>query len=245
MTTDAAAPRQTPPYFAFKTLLRTLEDMEEHGPPPRLDRSYLRGMSGAGQTQFLGGLRSLGLIDAEGNAQDSLRALVAQKDQRPQLMAQLIEQHYAEAVELGKTNATTGQLQDVFRDVYNAKGDTARKAIAFFLQAAEYAGVKVSPNFKTPSTPRSNGASRRKPKTQDQDDTPLPLPLPPGDIPADLHPALAGMLKEIPKQGSGWESEERRDQFKQAFQVALDFLVPVTGPAKPAAPSPGDEEPEA
>lgn len=216
------------PYFAFKTLTNMIERMEEHGPPPRIDRTFLTGMSGAGQTQFISGLRSLGLIDPEDNTVlPPLTALVENPDQRPELIGELVRTRYPEAVELGKTKATTGQLVEVFAEHYGVRGDTARKAIAFFLKAAEYGGVPVSPNFKTPARPRSNGAKRAaaKPRGAKKDDEVRRDPPPPG--PTGLHPALAGLLGDIPKRGETWTQQEH-DDFMAAFTAIIKIAAPVS-----------------
>src|SRR4051812_12866232 len=114
-----------PPYFAFKTLTNTIVSMEEHGPPNRIDRSFLSGMSGAGQSQFIAGLKSLGLINDEGVPQPDLIELVSKPDERPAIIGRILRRRYPEAVKLGGTNATTGELVEVFKG-YGVQGDTAR-----------------------------------------------------------------------------------------------------------------------
>src|SRR6266511_782790 len=120
METETAKPETkqdvVPPYFAFKTLLNTLEDMKKRGIPNRIDRTFLTGMSGAGQTQFLHGLRSLGLLDGGGVPSNEFKEMVngSSKD-RQRVLGDVLRRRYPEAVELGKTNATTGELVEVFR----------------------------------------------------------------------------------------------------------------------------------
>ena len=158
---EAQTKRPPPPYFAFKTLTNTIEKMEEHGPPNRVDRTFLTGMSGAAQTQFIAGLKSLGLIsnDEKGIVQPALMELVNNPDDRPALIGKLLRERYPEAVSLGEGNATTGELVEIFKE-YGVQGDTARKAIAFYLQAAKYAGdVPLSHHFKTPTGERAPEAA--------------------------------------------------------------------------------------
>jgi hypothetical protein len=199
--------------------------MEEHGPPNRIDRTFLSGMSGAGQTQFMHGLRSLGLIDEDGKVQPRLAELVGQSDDRPALVGQILREHYPEAVELGKGNATTGELVEVFKS-YGVQGDTARKAIAFYLAAARYAeDIPISPSFKTPAS-RSGPAGRKRQR-------PPTSPTPSGstdngqtDIPTGLHPALAGLLGDIPKRGHTW-TQAQHDNFMEAFKAVLRIGAPI------------------
>lgn len=214
-----------PPYFAFKTLTNTIVSMEEHGPPNRIDRTFLTAMSGAGQTQFIAGLKSLGLIDKAGNVQPRLIELVENPDDRPRLIGEILREKYPEAVELGKGNATTGELVEVFNE-YGVQGDTARKAIAFYLQAAKYAGdVPLSPNFSTPKV-RSSGGTKRKPKPKQQQE-PAATQQQNTGIPSGLHPALAGLLGDIPKRGETWTQDEH-DRFKAAFDAVLAIAAPIS-----------------
>lgn len=221
---DSETKQSPPPYFAFKTLTNAIVQMEEHGPPNRIDRTFLTNMSGAGQTQFIAGLKSLGLIDDDGAIQPHLVELVNQPDNRPALIGQLLKDRYPEAVELGKGNATTGELVEVFSD-YGVRGDTARKAIAFYLNAAKYAGdIPLSPNFKTPSNRSSGGTPKKKVKrTTEVEQKP---PAPPTGIPGGLHPALAGLLADIPKLGQTWTTQEH-DNFMAAFLPVLKIAAPI------------------
>ena len=209
-----------PPYFAFKTLTNMLAQMEEHGPPNRVDRSFLTGMSGAGQTQFIHGLKSLGLIDKDANVQPQLSDLVARPDDRPALIGQMVRDRYPEAVELGKGNATTGELLEVFKNSYGVQGDTARKAISFYLAAAKYAGdVQLSPNFKTPSNRNGagSGTRRRRVNTATDNGADDERTDPPKTGPADrLHPAVLTLVQALPT----FEADEPKPVFASADRAA-------------------------
>lgn len=217
-----------PPYFAFKTLTNLVVRMEEHGPPTRIDRTFLTGMSGAGQTQFIAGLKSLKLIDDQGVVQQRLIDLVKQPDNRPALIGETLRERYPEAVELGKGNATTGELLEVFKK-HGVQGDTARKAIAFYIAAAKYAGdIPLSPNFKTPSVRTGSGSSRKRGRSSTRSgETNGADPDRGTDIPAGLHPALAGLLADIPKRGKTW-TQEGHDDFKAAFDALLKIAAPIS-----------------
>jgi len=227
---EPEARKTPPPYFAFKTLTNMIVKMEEHGPPIRIDRTFLTGMSGAGQTQFLAGLRSLGLIAEDGTVQPTLVELVNRPDDRPALFGQLLRERYPEAVELGKDRATTGMLVEVFNE-YGVQGDTARKAIAFYLQAAQYAGdIPLSPNFKTPTVrtgtgSRKRGRPARAPASDEGQNNGNAL-----NAPAGLHPALAGLLGDIPKRGQTWTRTEH-DDFMDAFRAVIKIAAPIVAPS--------------
>jgi hypothetical protein len=225
---EAQTANNTPAYFAFKTLTNMIVKMEEHGPPNRVDRTFLTGMSGAGQTQFIAGLKSLGLIDEDGHVQARLTELVSKPDERPQIMGQIVRYCYPEAVALGSTNATTGELVEVFNNAYGVQGDTARKAIAFFLQAAKYAGdIQLSPNFKTPTVRTGAGSGKKRgrpPKKTGDAQTPASAV---NGSPTGLHPALAGLLGDLPKRGQTWTQQEH-DRFKAAFDALLPIAAPIS-----------------
>lgn len=227
---EASERTTSPPYFAFRTLTNVLEQMEEHGPPNRIDRSFLTGMSGAGQTQFIHGLKSLELIDENGAVQPMLTELATKPDDRPRLVGQLVRRRYPEAVDLGSGNATTGQLVDLFRDSYGIQGDTARKAIAFYLAAARFAGdIPLSPNFKTPTIRAGTSARKRgRPRSPDGSQTGAEKESPLGtDVPTGLHPALSGLLGDIPKRGETWTQDEH-DNFMAAFQAIIKIAAPIS-----------------
>lgn len=224
-----------PPYFAFKTLTNQLDFMKEKGVPARIDRSFLLGMSGAGQAQYITGLRSLGLIDANGTVSERLIQMVnGSAVDRKRLLREILHERYAKAIELGKQNATTGQLVELFREEYGATGDTARKGIAFYLNAARYAGdVPLSPMFQTPKVTSSGGTRRRRTREAvngggpETPETPQSPPAAGTEIPMPaFHPTLAGVLMEFPTRGQGW-TKERRDKTMQMFQFAVDFTIPI------------------
>ena len=157
------------PYIPWKTFFSVLLQMEEEGLPARIDRSYLHNRSGNDQSYLISTLKSFGLIDEQGEVRPELTRLVHEKDSRPGQIGALLRANYTEAVELAQ-NATQLQLDEVFRESYGLTGDTMRKAERFFLHAAEYAGIQLSPHFKTtrgtsatPSSSRRSGA-RRNPR---------------------------------------------------------------------------------
>lgn len=226
--------RPTPPYFAFRTLLNTLERMEESGPPSRIDRTFLSNMSGAGQTQFIAGIRALGLIEGDdGRVTNKLIQLVNDRDSRKKQIGDLLREVYPEAVALGEKNSTTGELQEAFAEAFGVQGDTARKCIGFYLQAAAYAeDIPVSPNFRTPPSTSSGARTGQRRQRRQREQQPEN-----GDgdhaggstiTNLKLHPAVEGLLsKDMPKDGEAWESVERRDDFLKTFEAVVRFTIPV------------------
>lgn len=166
----------TAPYASWGSFTNLLDRMADSGLPQRVDRTYLSSMAGSTQSHILKALRELDLMDSDDRPTDALKRLVAaQPDDRGPIYAELVQSHYAEAIDLG-AGATQGQLVELFRDSYGVQGSTARKAIAFFLAAAKAGDVEVSQHFSTPKRTRtpSNGATRRTRINRTPDDTPPP-----------------------------------------------------------------------
>ncbi|MDI2029506.1 DUF5343 domain-containing protein [Saccharopolyspora sp. TS4A08] len=165
----------TPPYATFRNFLNSLDKMAQQPTlPAAIDRSYLRWMPGSTQTGYLGMCRQFGLIDEDGAPTDLLRELVYDPDSRPKKVKELILRHYAPIVEFGSQHTTSQQLLDKWTETFGQHGDTRRKASTFFLHAAEYAGIPVSPEWKhiaTTSRKRSPGTRRARRTTKAEEPT--------------------------------------------------------------------------
>ena len=132
-----------------------------NGTPPRIDRSFLGGSEGT-KTQLLAALKYFGLIAANGTVNEELAELVRNPAERPNRIKNLLFQYYPDAIALGEQNATQAQLEEAFAGL---QGSTRRKAVAFYLKAAEYGKIKLSPNFRNPrERGRPKGSKTRKPK---------------------------------------------------------------------------------
>ncbi len=159
MTTDPR-PAGVPPYVSFGTLMGQIEKMESSGMPEKVNRSFLAGLSPAYQSQVLNALQFLGLADDTGTPMPRLHDLVSRPGDRPGIMRNLLSRFYPVQVELASVNATHGHLEDAFRR-HGLSGDTLRKATMFFLHAAAYSGLPVSPHFRSGRGP--NGTTRATP----------------------------------------------------------------------------------
>lgn len=163
---------QAAPYMPFKTFTNLLVRMQQNGVPRRLDSDYLKNMSGATRSQLMGGLKWLGLLGKEDRPEKALTELVQATDDRPAKVAELFRQHYAWAIALAQENATQGELDEEFRK-HGVTGSTLRKATAFYLQGAKYAGLPLSPHFReTRAATTSRRPSTRKPKGDQATPTP-------------------------------------------------------------------------
>jgi hypothetical protein len=155
---DQDESRPVPPYAPFATLLHQLERMERDGVPGRIDKTYLIGMAGGTQNQLKHAMRSLGLITEHGEATQVLVDLAKKPDERAQLLARILRERYPTLAGLSQ-DATRGQLDEVLAE-YGLNGVTARKAATFFVLAATYAGIPLSPHIKPAKASPGTGTRR-------------------------------------------------------------------------------------
>ena len=155
----------TPPYnVAWATFLNSVEKIAADL-PNKMDRSYLGSMQGGMKSYLIGAFKGFGLIRDDLTVTDELRELATQPEARPERIAELLRRYYPKAVELGVTNATPGELDAVFGEMFpTISGQSRTKAIRFYLSACDYAGVQKSPLWKSPRAGAS--VSRRgRPRT--------------------------------------------------------------------------------
>ncbi len=146
------------PYVPFKTFLTAIDALEA-GLPNQLDRSVWPSYSGAIQGQLLGAFRFLGLMD-EGNCPTpALADLVSKRGTRRELLRGLIERHYRTLVALDLTRTSPRQLDEALRQ-YGLSGATHKKALSFFLQAAQFAGMPLSVLLKAKTRTAAFGHKR-------------------------------------------------------------------------------------
>jgi hypothetical protein len=164
METGIALDGFKPPYnVVWTTFNNFLDTTDPEILPPKIDRSYLSRMSGTNQTYMLSALRSFELIGPGNEVTPTLKELVKNPDDRPAMIADLLRKYYPEVVELGKNNATVAQLDEAFGK-FGLRGNTIRKAAAFYMHAAQYAGIPLSVHWsvrKAGSGHRDPAASKR------------------------------------------------------------------------------------
>jgi len=167
------AGRPVVPYVPFKTFLTALDALEA-GLPNQLDRSVWPSYSGAIQGQLLGAFRFLGLMD-EGNCPTpALAELVSKRGARRELLRGLIEHRYRTLVALDLTRTSPRQLDDAMRQ-YGLSGATHKKALSFFLQAAQFAGMPLSVLLKAKTRTAAFGHKRAAASTPPPETSAAPL----------------------------------------------------------------------
>lgn len=197
-----------PPYMSFKSLQNLLDQMAQDGIPDRIDRSYLTGKSGSVQAQLIGGLRVLGLIDEDDVPQPRLKEMASNPDRRQEIVSDLLSEFYAEPLVLSSRNATRAQLEEWIRES-GITGQTIDKSISFFLQAAEYASISTSPNFKV-GRRKGVGSRKRKPGNGTTTVDPSPPPAAPaaaGALMSDMQARYVDLLLKKLEAGDGLDAD--------------------------------------
>jgi hypothetical protein len=205
MTETPPVPQWTPPYIAFTTLTDLLTRLEKSGGiPPQIDRSYLDSFSGGYQSQVIAALKSLDLIGDKGEVSPALIDLIETPEHRKRRIADMLRVRYAEVVKLGEINATQAQLLDAFGK-FGITGDTKRKAIAFYMKAAKFADIKVSPHFKVPAAGAGSGAKVSRTRKPKENQAATPAAAKPNHVPEidKLDPALVAWLQKEPAWPEG------------------------------------------
>lgn len=158
-----------PPYLSFQTFLGFVDELAAKPLPPQIDRSMLGGKSGTDQMNLLGAFKAFGLVDAAQGVRPELQKLVAADGpERKRFLGAMLRHYYPLQFNVSEQNGTERQLLSSFEEAFGVTGDTRRKAATFFLHAARFAGMNLSPHF--PSTRSGSGrAAAAKPRR-----TPVP-----------------------------------------------------------------------
>lgn len=162
-----------PPYVSYRTFRHFIDGLRT-GIPGRIDRSVMGTLSGGVQNQLLAALRYFDLVDEEGHARDGLaRIAISEDTARQQELQKLLMVGYPSLFNsppFDLSNASMAQFTQKFKEM-GASGDTVRKCAAFFLAAAQDAGMQVSQYITnsarvkadqqkaSPSRPRRQGNS--------------------------------------------------------------------------------------
>lgn len=180
MTSQSPSDEQTasaaaPPYTAFSSFKTAISVFKAVIVPDRIDRSvWGNKFSGSVVTQMIAAFRFLGLITNEGEPTKRLRELVAAYGTEAWSgeLRRVVEFAYSPLLKGDLEKVSSSLFNERFRQSYKAEGDTLRKCMTFFLQAAREAGITLSPFLLAGSKPRAAPGTRRKPKPKKPDAAP-------------------------------------------------------------------------
>ncbi len=187
-------------YVAWPTFKNAIEQLSQ-GVPNVIDRTVFPGFSGGVQAQLFAGMRFLGLIDEYSKPTPLLKELASRDESvRKAKLKQILENSYPDLFALDLKKTTPAQALDRMRTSYGVSGDTAGKAMRFFLSASEYVGIPVSPLFSSTtrsrnSTKVANGAPRRRGRKAQ--------PKPPNNGSSQEPPATTGESKTVSLRSGG------------------------------------------
>ena len=161
---------------------------------------------------LLSSYKALGLINDEHHPEPILRRLV-DPAQRKDALREILKSTYAEVLSLGSA-ATQKQFDDQMGS-YGVGGDTKKKAKSFFVQAAEMAGIPLSPYIASAksssngsSAPRSTTQKRRTKKAKTQENNTNNSGARDPERQTRLHPAVQAWIDEMPDKD---DSRDRAD----------------------------------
>lgn len=157
--------KRAPAYLPFKTFLSALDRLAQ-GMPHEINKECFPTYSGVIQGQIIGALKFFDLIDDSGVPKGSaLEQLALQKSvaRRKVNLLPLVRTAYSDLMKLDPARLTPSKFDSAFES-YGISGDTKRRAKTFFIHAAQFVGLSLSPLL----TRRTKRTSVKRKKLQHQ-----------------------------------------------------------------------------
>jgi hypothetical protein len=156
-------------YISWKTFQNAIDQLSKAELPNVIDKTVFIGMSFSNQNQLFTGMRFLGLIDDKNKPTAELEALATEDETaRKQKLLGILQHRYSELFALNLKKTTPDELEKKMAESYKVTGLTRDRAVRFFVGAAKYLGIEMSPliagkaiNGVRASGPRVKRASRR------------------------------------------------------------------------------------
>lgn len=219
--TETNGKRVAAPYIAYQTLRTFVAPLKEHVIPNRIDKSLLKSMSGAVQGQLMTALRFLELIDNEDRPTVLLQRLVASfdTDDWSRDLREVLEAAYPELFQLNLKSVSPGEFNEAFKKAYPCEGETLRKGVTFFQNAAREAGIELSPFLTKGSKPRSGATIKRRPRQTNNKRTDQSADKPPGEENHGVRRhkdtgMAAQLLEKFPAFDPSWPDEIKSKWFE-------------------------------
>lgn len=154
-------------YVSWKTFENSIASLAKAEIPNVIDKTVFPGMAYSVQNQLFTGMRFLGLIDQENKPLQDLADLCNPvEEQRKEKLKEILHRRYQELFAINLKKTTPAEIEKKMAEAYGVVGDTKEKAVRFFVSAAEYVGVELSPLLssgkKAGQTTRPSGASKRR-----------------------------------------------------------------------------------
>lgn len=216
-----------PAYVPWRTLMNYINSLRESGLPSQINRSVMEKTSYSGQAQLLAGMRYLGLIDAPGTPQAILAQWVeADEANQTKIIGKILSDRYNFVFDnLDLARASPAEVDKQFRE-RGVTGSTAIRAVSFFLNAADAAGITLSPHLKKKSG-SSTGVTRRT-RSPRKRQRPEGNKTHAEDMPTESNGASDPWLAKFPDFNPEWDEKIQQIWF-EAFEK---LMARKTGAAK-------------
>jgi hypothetical protein len=235
---------QSPPYATFPSFLNFINKLRDTQVPSRIDPSVFGNASGSVSYSIIAALKSLGLIRADGVPEQEFINLVRADDtaRKPLMMAVLGKGYptlYRGDIDIRTT--TAGQFDEHIREAYDVKGSTVDKVATFFIAAAKYAELEISPHLAARKPTASSAASAKSKRQRKVGDSGggsgdfAPPPTPPANS-GMSDKALEYKLVDLMKESGIGEAE------RSAIWTLIQYLT--TRAKSPASPNTRTASPE-
>lgn len=231
-----------PPYTSYSTWQKLLGAFQQFL-PDQIDSSYYQHLklSGSSLKSLRLALHYLGLINDNNVPQDILKRLIKAREgsngeSKSTVLREILQHAYPAlfSPEDKLVNATLGQLSAYF-DGLGAKGQMLQKCMTFFLSLAAEAELDLSPHLAGRSRlgiGRKSIVLKSRERSRERRETAAPEDRPPetystsSSYLSKLHPAIIGLLQELPAPNSPW-NKPGKERFKSAFEAILDLIYPA------------------
>ena len=229
---------QSPPYATFASFITFLNKLRDTQVPSRIDPSVFGKASGSLSYSIIAALKSLKLIGADGVPSSEFITFVrASDDDRKAMMQSILKAGYPTlwSGSIDLASATAGQFDEHIRQEYDVKGSTVDKVATFFISAAKFAELTISPHLaarKPTASSASSGKSKRQRKAAEGEGdggNGSSSPPPPANTMTDK--ALEYKLVDLMKDDAIGDEE------RSAIWTLIQYLTRKGKAASPPKPS--------
>ena len=197
----------SPPYASFSSFINLFNKLSESGVPSRIDPSVFGNASGSITYSVLAALKYLKLIDEDGIPDERFIAFAnASETERKALLAPIIKSGYPFLFDssLDLTKASAKQFDDRLREEFEIQGSTVDKVATFFINAAKYSEIPISPHIASRKSAYVSTSSRKSSKQRKEDSKSGAAHSPPPPPPATItEKALEYRLVDLMKEAGG------------------------------------------
>lgn len=201
-----------PPYATFSSFLSFINKLRDTTVPSRIDASVFGNASGSLSYSIIATLKFMRLIDSDGKPTKLLVEFVAAPDDsRKAMMMELIAEAYPSFFgdEIDIAKATAGQFDEHIRKTFDSSGSTVDKIAGFFIGAANFAGMDLSPlikNRKQVAASPAAGKSKKQRRAGEEESEEIPPPPPP--VVTEAKPLQYQLIDMLQSEGIGSEEQD-------------------------------------